>query len=225
MKTEACAGSSGVKGQPPGSAQRTPDCAASARLTDEQLWERASLGDKDSEEELLARYKESVRARARLYFMPGAEREDVVQEGMIGLFNAIRTFDPGRGASFSTYAGLCINSRILTAVRDNSGNRQQPLNSARSLDEAQLTGDGDGETLGDMIPAGPGSDPEAAALSRELERLIGPESDAFSKLEKRVLALLKEGHGYREIAEELGKSPKQIDNAIQRIRGKIRKLI
>ncbi|MBQ1907015.1 MAG: sigma-70 family RNA polymerase sigma factor [Firmicutes bacterium] len=198
---------------------------ACARLTDEQLWERASLGDKGSEEELFARYKESVRGRARLYFMPGAEREDVVQEGMIGLFNAIRTYDPSRGASFSTYAGLCINSRILTAVRDNSGNRQQPLNSARSLDEAQETGDGETSTLGERLPAGPSSDPEEAALSRELEGLIGPDSGIFSRLEKRVLALLMEGRGYRDIAEELGKSPKQIDNAIQRIRGKIRKVL
>ncbi|MBQ4506393.1 MAG: sigma-70 family RNA polymerase sigma factor [Firmicutes bacterium] len=194
-------------------------------LTDEQLWERASSGEREAEDELYSRYKESVRVKARLYFMLGAEHDDIVQEGMIGLFKAIRSYDPSRGASFATYAELCINTRIISAVKSASRNKYKPLNEAFSLDLPIGPEDEEERTLGDMIAAGPDSDPEATYLSLELEKLIGPESKSFSGFEREVLTALLEGGDYRSIAESMGKTPKQIDNAMQRIRSKIKKMI
>ena len=194
-------------------------------LKDEKLWEMASYGDREAEDELYSRYKESVRVRARLYFMLGAEHDDIVQEGMIGLFKAIRSYDPSRGASFSTYADLCIGSRIITAVRSASRDKYRPLNEAFSLDLPLDPEDEETRTLGDTIAAGPDSDPEAKYLSAEFEGLLGPENKTFSGFERKVLGAMLEGLDYREIAEALGKTPKQIDNAMQRIRNKIRKIL
>jgi len=197
-------------------------------LSDEKLWELSSEGDRDAQDELLSRYKDLVIKKARLYFMLGAEHDDIVQEGMIGLFKAIRGYDPERGASFRTFAELCVDSQILNAIKSAGRLKNMPLNSAFSLDapaEGEPGADGAaGQTLGELLPAGSESDPESAALYGELEALISGAS-GLSAMESSVLSGLLDGRDYREIAADLGKTPKQIDNAIQRIKRKLSRSI
>ncbi len=189
---------------------------------DEQLAVMAAGGSEAAADLLLARYKDTVRIKARLYYILGADRDDVVQEGMIGLFKAIESYDPSRGASFRTYAELCISRRILTAVRSAGRKKNSPLNDALSLDTPVYDAD-DSPTLGESLSAGSAGDPEADFIFRELsENLLSEDSRLLSPLERQVLALLLEGMDYRSIAAGLGKSPKQTDNAIQRIRTKLR---
>ena len=190
------------------------------QLSDEKLAEMANAGDTGAENELLERYKETARAKASLYYMLGADSEDVIQEGMVGLFNAVRSFDPSRGASFSTFANLCINRRILSAVKSAGRLKNAPLNDSLSfdlpLDEAST------QTLADRIPADSSTDPEALLLLEDLNRRILEDSDSLlSPLERQVVRGLVEGKDYRHIADELGRSPKSIDNAIQRVRKKL----
>ena len=176
-------------------------------------------------EAVLEEYKEVVRAKAGLYFMLGAEKEDLIQEGMIGLVKAYNTYDPSKGASFSTYAELCINRQLINAVKASGRQKNAPLNLAVSLDKPAGSEE-DGPSLGEMLVAGYDSDPEDQIIFEELmELLVSPEKKFLSPLEHKVLNLLLEGQKYREIADSLGKSPKQIDNAIQRIRAKINTLL
>ncbi len=193
------------------------------KVTDEELAVLVSSGDAEAGELLIKRYKDKVRAKAGLYFMLGADREDVVQEGMIGLFKAVRAYDPERGASFSTFAEHCISAQILKAVRAAGRLKHAPLNNAVSLHRP--ADGGDGQTLADTLAAGFDADPEELAVLAEAERAIGDEkSGLLSALERQVFSALREGKGYRQIAEELGRPPKSVDNAIQRIRNKIRSL-
>ncbi len=176
-------------------------------------------------EEVLEEYKETVRSKAGLYFMLGAEKDDLIQEGMIGLVKAYNTYDAAKGASFSTFADLCINRQLINAVKASGRQKYAPLNMAVSLDRP-IGDEEDAPSLGQTLVAGYDSDPEEQVLFAELmELLADPGSSFFSELEKKVLELLLEGRKYKEIAEILGKTPKQIDNAIQRIRNKINSLL
>ena len=192
--------------------------------TDEELAALASRGDTEAGEFLIHRYKNSVRAMAGLYFMLGADRDDIVQEGMIGLFKAVRGYDPSRGASFRTFADRCIRGQILKAVRSAGRQKHAPLNGALSLQDPS---DGDGsETIADTLTAGDEADPAALAVLAEVEHAINDEnSGLFSSLERQVFSGLCAGKNYREIAEELGRSPKSVDNAVQRVRAKVRTLL
>ena len=189
-------------------------------FSDEKLAEMANAGDQSAESALIERYMETARAKARLYYMLGADSEDVIQEGMVGLFQAIRHYSPERGASFRTFADLCINRRILTAVKGASRLKNSPLNNSVSFD---FPIDTDSErTIGDLLPAGDASDPELLLINGDIKRLIvNDEKGLFSALERSVIRGLAEGRDYRHIAEELGRTPKSIDNAIQRIRKKL----
>ncbi len=180
----------------------------------------ANAGDQSAESALIERYMETARAKARLYYMLGADSEDVIQEGMVGLFQAIRHYSPERGASFRTFADLCINRRILTAVKGASRLKNSPLNNSVSFD---FPIDTDSErTIGDLLTAGDSSDPELLLINGDIKRLIvNDEKGLFSALERSVIRGLAEGRDYRHIAEELGRTPKSIDNAIQRIRKKL----
>ena len=190
-------------------------------ITDEALAKKARGGDALAEEELLQRYKETVRSKAHLYFMLGSDSEDVVQEGMIGLFRAIRSFEEGRGAGFATYADRCINRQILNAITAASRQKHIPLNEALSLDRPVQ--DAASLTLGEILSAGAQTDPEALALAADTARLmLSDEAHVLSGMEREVLSHLMDGEDYREIAVTLGKSPKSIDNCIQRIRKKVR---
>ena len=190
-------------------------------LTDEQLVLMAREGSETAEEILIEKYKGLVRAKAKAYFIAGAEAEDVVQEGMIGLMKAVRSFDEGREASFKTYAGTCINNQILKAIRKAEREKNQPLNDAISLDN-HLGEKDENLTIGDILKASMFDEPEEKVIYEDtLLRLKGLSRNIFSPLEAQVLRAKIAGTNYQEIAEELGKSPKTIDNAIQRIRKKI----
>ena len=190
-------------------------------LTDEQLVLMAREGSETAEEILIEKYKGLVRAKSKAYFIAGAEAEDVVQEGMIGLMKAVRSFDPDREASFKTYASACINNQILKAIRKAEREKNQPLNDAISLDN-RLGEKEESLTVGDILRASMFDEPEEQVIYEEmLERLDSLSRQIFSPLESRVLREKLSGKNYQEIAEELGKSPKTIDNALQRIRKKI----
>ena len=190
-------------------------------LTDEQLVMMSREGSETAEEILIEKYKGLVRAKAKAYFMIGAEAEDVVQEGMIGLMKAIRSFDPDREAGFRTYAGTCISNQIIKAIRKAEREKNQPLNDAVSL--SNHLGEGEESlTVGDILKASMFDEPEEQVIYEEtLDRLGRLSRQIFSPLESQVLRKKIAGKNYQEIAEELGKSPKTIDNALQRIRKKI----
>ena len=193
-------------------------------LTDEQLVRMAREGSETAEELLIEKYKGLVRAKSKAYFIVGAESEDVVQEGMIGLVKAIRSFDEEREASFKTYAGTCINNQIIKAIKKADREKNYPLNDALSFNN--IVGKDESMTLGDVIRGSIINEPEEAVIFEEsVKRLIELSARTFSDLETQVLRGKIRGLSYQEIAEELGKSPKTIDNAIQRIRKKITNLL
>ncbi len=190
-------------------------------LTDEQLVLMAKEGSETAEEILIEKYKGLVRMKAKAYFMVGAEPEDVVQEGMIGLVKAIRNFDSEREAGFKTFASTCINNQIIKAIRKAEREKNQPLNDAISLND-QVGDKKEGLTVGDILRASMSDEPEEMLIYEDsLNRLGELSKETFSPLETQVLRGKLQGKSYQEIASELGKSPKTIDNALQRIRKKI----
>ena len=190
-------------------------------LTDEQLVLMAKEGSETAEEILIEKYKGLVRMKAKAYFMVGAEPEDVVQEGMIGLVKAIRNFDSEREAGFKTFASTCINNQIIKAIRKAEREKNQPLNDAISLND-QVGDKQEGLTVGDILRASMSNEPEEMLIYEDsLNRLGELSKETFSPLETQVLRGKLQGKSYQEIASELGKSPKTIDNALQRIRKKI----
>ncbi len=190
-------------------------------LADEQVAELSAEGDKDAAEYLLAKYKNLVRARAKQYFMAGADRDDIMQEGMIGLFKAIRDFDPTKQASFRGFAEICIRRQIITAVKTASRRKHTPLNSYISL-SMPVYEDESERTLVDMLAERESVDPEEMFLRREKAEAMEAEiNQKLSGLEQTVLSLYLGGMNYQEIAIELGRTPKSIDNALQRIKRKL----
>ena len=196
------------------------------KLTDEQLAELAQKGDSEAEELLINRYKNIVSSRASIYYIIGGDRDDVIQEGMIGLFKAIRSYKADGGSTFSNYAYMCISRQIVSAIRAASREKHSPLNDAVSLDQPVVWDASFYNTLADVIPAGANSDPENIVAKTELlESIIGQKNVSFSKLEHATIKYLTQGKTYREIAALTYKTPKQIDNAIQRIRAKLEKAL
>lgn len=190
-------------------------------LTDEQLVLMAQEGSETAEEILIEKYKGLVRARSKAYFIVGGDSEDVIQEGMIGLMRAVRSFDPEREASFKTYAGICVSNQIIKAIRRAEREKNQPLNDAISLDN-HLGEKDENLTIGDILKASMFDEPEEKVIYEDtLERLGQISKNIFSPLESEVLKAKISGKTYQEIARDLGKSPKAIDNALQRIRKKI----
>ncbi|HVE63844.1 MAG TPA: RNA polymerase sporulation sigma factor SigH [Mycobacteriales bacterium] len=188
---------------------------------DPDLVEAARAGDDVAMAELLTRYRGLASSVARSYFIIGGDSGDVVQEGMIGLYKAIRDFQPDRGASFRGFAELCVTRQIITAVKAATRRKHDPLRSCLSLD-APTDVDADGGVLGDLIPAGRGTDPEEQALSAaSIHRLQHYLAGTLSDLEVDVLQLLVDGRSYAEIAASVGRHTKAVDNAIQRLRRKI----
>ena len=194
-------------------------------LTDEQLVALVREGDAEAEEFLLTKYKEIVLSRAAIYYIVGGERDDVVQEGMIGLVKAIRSYKEGSGSTFANFAYICITRQIISAVRSATREKHSPLNDAISLDQPVSGSDDPDSTYADLISAGDSSDPAEIAVKTELLNIImGGKNVSFSKLEHATIKYLTQGKNYREIADLTGKTPKQIDNAIQRIRAKLQDL-
>ena len=192
-----------------------------ANLSDEELVELSASGDRRATEHLLSKYKNLVKNRAKAYFLVGADRDDIVQEGMIGLFKAIRDFDITKQASFLGFAEVCIKRQIITAVKASTRQKHLPLNSYISLSDPVYE-DNPELSLLDKIAQRDSVGPEEMFLRREMAEHIGTEiENKLSSLEKTVLSLYLSGMNYQEIAIELNRTPKSIDNALQRIKRKL----
>lgn len=193
-------------------------------LTDEQLITMAQEGSETAEEILIEKYKSFAIANAQPYFIAGADNDDLVQEGMIGLFKAIRSFDMTKDAKFKTFAGTCINNQILNAIKKANSRRNQVLNESVSMSNSAEQDES--LTLGDILVAPSDDEPEkSVVLSEMLEHLNKDSEGVFSPLERQVLILKMQGHSYQEIAKLLGKTPKSIDNALTRIKEKVTKIL
>ena len=185
-------------------------------MTDEELIDQLREGDRQVMDYICDKYKNLVRSKAKSMYILGGDSEDLIQEGMLGLFKAVRDYKPGKEASFATFAGLCIDRQMYSAVASSQRQKHQPLNSFVSLSEPVSEQElrlVDEET------------PEEIMISRE--NVIGMHErikERLSKFEYQVLELYLKGYDYTQIAEKLGKQPKAIDNALQRIRSKVREV-
>ena len=189
-------------------------------LEDEQIAELARSGNHKASEYLLKKYRSFVEAKARSYFLAGAEREDVVQEGMIGLYKAIRDFCPQKGVRFRSFAQLCVTRQIITAVKSANRGKHVPLNEYISLQRI-ICSDND-YSLIDVVADSRSTDPEQMMIRRRMfQSLRHLESDEMSSLEHGVMMQYLEGRSYQEIARDLGCSSKTIDNALQRAKRKM----
>ncbi len=194
-------------------------------MTDETIVEIARTGDIDAQEYLINKYKNYVRAKARTYFLLGGDKEDLIQEGMIGMYKAIRDFRSDKLSSFRAFAELCITRQIITAIKTATRQKHIPLNSYVSLNKPIYDEDSD-RTLLDVITGNKVTDPEELIISREefseIEEKMG---ELLSSLEWKVLMYYLEGKSYQEIAEDLGRHVKSIDNALQRVKRKLEKYL
>ena len=185
-------------------------------IKDEELISRFKNGESEILDYLMEKYKNMVRKKARTMFLIGGENDDLIQEGMIGLFKAVRDYQPDRDAAFQTFASICVDRQIYNAILSSNRQKHQPLNSYISLSEQ----DGENEEhLGDNW----GENPESIIIDQENVQDLEQEITAtLSPMENQVLEYYLAGNGYGEIAQIMGKTPKSIDNALQRIRTKIR---
>lgn len=207
-----------------------PNAQAEARLSfnpasDEEVIRDAKTGDGQALEFLINKYKSFVRAKARTYFLIGADREDIIQEGMIGLYKAIRDFRGDKLSSFRAFAELCITRQIITAIKTATRQKHIPLNSYVSLNKPIFDEESD-RTLLDIISEESVSDPEEMMINREefagIEVKMG---EILSGLEWQVLSLYLQGRTYQEISVELRRHVKSIDNALQRVKRKLEKYL
>ncbi len=191
------------------------------QFNDEELIEMVHQGNTDALDYLITRYRLLVRAKARSYFLIGADKEDIVQEGMIGLYKAIRDFKGDKLASFRAFAELCITRQIITAIKTATRQKHIPLNSYISLDKPIFDEESD-RTLMDVLTGAIMDDPEELMIHREefgyLEEKM---SEILSELERQVLALYLDGQSYHEISAKLNRHVKSIDNALQRVKRKL----
>ena len=196
-----------------------------ADLADEQVVGQAQQGDSVAIEFLLSKYKNFVRSKARSYFLIGADHEDIVQEGMIGLFKAIRDYQSERLSSFRAFAELCITRQIITAIKTATRQKHVPLNSYVSLNKPIYDEESD-RTLMDVIVEGRAQNPEELIIGREnLVSIRDRVDQVLSPLEQDVLNAYLDGKSYQEIADKLGRHVKSIDNALQRVKRKLEKFL
>ncbi|MFD1408390.1 RNA polymerase sporulation sigma factor SigH [Kroppenstedtia eburnea] len=194
-------------------------------MADEELVEYVRADDGAALEQLINKYKNFVRAKARSYFLIGADHEDIVQEGMIGLFKAIRDFRGDKLASFKAFAELCITRQIITAIKTATRQKHIPLNSYVSLDKPIYDEDSD-RTLMDILTGGRASDPEELYINQEeFDDIEDKMSQILSDLERQVLMLYLDGRSYQEIAIDLKRHVKSIDNALQRVKRKLERYL
>lgn len=190
-------------------------------LTDEEVVAAARQGDAEATEYLLRKYRSLVEGKARAYFLIGADHEDVIQEGMIGLYKAIRDFKDNRPSRFKAFAELCVTRQIITAIKTATRQKHVPLNSYVSLNRPVFEEDPEGMLM-DVIPDSQALDPETVVLNQEISEYLQEEAQKdLSPLEYRVLTCYLERKSYREMADELGCQTKSIDNALQRAKRKI----
>lgn len=195
-------------------------------LADEFLISEYRKDSTDVMDYLMEKYKPMVRRKARAMYLLGGENEDLIQEGMIGLMKAVRSFDDSQGASFASFAELCVSRQMYSAIEASKRKKHMPLNSYVSIYEENDNGDDVQLPLIDTIEGSREDDPEVMYFGRQyVEAMIEKLQDSLSPMENHVLYLHMMGTDYRRIAEILEKSPKSIDNALQRIRGKAEKLL
>jgi RNA polymerase sporulation-specific sigma factor len=196
---------------------------AQRELEDLQLVLKARNGDSVAMDQLMRRYTGFVRLKASSYFLAGGDSEDLIQEGLVGLYKAVRDFRPDKETSFRSFAELCVTRQIITAIKTATRFKHSPLNSYVSFSHTPAGQDPDGDcTLGDALPGSAVNDPAICVIStEELQSLVGCLGSTLSPLESDALRLYLEGSSYEEMAVELACDTKTIDNALQRVKRKI----
>lgn len=200
-----------------------------SRLTDytafaeEDVVLMAQKGDEAASEYIISKYRTLAKTKSHIYFIAGGDPDDVIQEGMIGIFKAIRDFDPGRDAGFRTFAELCINRQIVTAIKAANRQKYKILNESVSIDYREPGSDGDDAgSLSDSMKSGEDTNPESMTLMREVVSYLKANGEnIFSPMENLVWNETLKGKTYMEIAREYGKTPKAVDNALQRVKKKV----
>lgn len=197
------------------------------RMTDEQLLCDYKNGNQEIMDYLMVKYKSMVRKKARAMYLLGGENEDLIQEGMIGLIKAVRDFDVTQKTSFSSFAELCVSRQMYSAIEASNRKKHLPLNSYVSLyEDSEEVGEGRSLPLIDTIESSKENDPEVLYFGKEYTEAFAEQlKELPSPLENHVLYLHLMGTDYRTIAELLGKSPKSVDNALQRIKTKAQKIL
>lgn len=197
------------------------------RMTDEQLLCDYKNGNQEIMDYLMVKYKSMVRKKARAMYLLGGENEDLIQEGMIGLIKAVRDFDVTQKTSFSSFAELCVSRQMYSAIEASNRKKHLPLNSYVSLyEDSEQVGEGRSLPLIDTIESSKENDPEVLYFGKEYTEAFAEQlKELLSPLENHVLYLHWMGTDYRTIAELLGKSPKSVDNALQRIKTKAQKIL
>lgn len=192
---------------------------------DEDVVTMAQQGNAQAEEYLMDKFKPLVKARSRAYFLIGADSEDIIQEGMIGLYKAVRDFNGERNTSFCGFAELCVNRQMITAIKAATRYKHQPLNSYISLNKPVFDDDSD-QTYIDLLQEGELLNPEALFIGQENKDFIESQMvKNLSGFETKVLALYLQGRSYFEIAKSLKKNEKSIDNALQRVKKKMERFL
>lgn len=195
-----------------------------ASFSDEDLAVLAQQGSDKALDFLLSKYFVYVRSKSLSYYIVGADRDDIIQEGMIGLFKAVRDFSSERGVSFKTFADVCVTRQIITAVKNASRQKHAPLNFYVSLNKSVSDEDED-STLSDILGQAKDSNPEEILIKKENANILGSEmSRLLSQFELLVLTLYLQGNSYQDIGKMIGKTPKSVDNALQRIKKKFEKI-
>ena len=188
-------------------------------MTDEKLSTMAQSGDKNAVNELLTRYKSLINKISRSYFLVGGDIEDIIQEGMIGLYKAIMNYNSEKNASFKTFASTCIKNQIQSAIRVASSEKNKVLSTAMSFQDQNT--DEDDEEMEIMLPSTIPS-PDDKVLEREnVKEIFQVIKESLSELEQKVLVLYLKGYNYNEISEKMNISKKSIDNALSRIKNKL----
>ena len=197
------------------------------RMTDEQLLCDYKKGNQEIMDYLMVKYKSMVRKKARAMYLLGGENEDLIQEGMIGLIKAVRDFDLTQKTSFSSFAELCVSRQMYSAIEASNRKKHLPLNSYVSLyEDSEQVGEGRSLPLIDTLESSKENDPEVLYFGKEYTEAFAEQlKELLSPLENHVLYLHLMGTDYRTIAELLGKSPKSVDNALQRIKTKAQKIL
>jgi RNA polymerase sporulation-specific sigma factor len=205
-----------------GTAQKSPQ-KAQRELEDLQLVLKAANGSSAAMDQLIRRYTSFVRLKASSYFLAGGDSDDLIQEGLVGLYKAVRDFRPDKETSFRSFAELCVTRQIITAIKTATRLKHAPLNTYVSFSHTPAGQESESEcSLGDALPASHVHEPAVKVVStEELQSLVGCLSTSLSPLEADALRLYLEGSSYDQMAEQLGCDTKTIDNALQRVKRKI----
>jgi RNA polymerase sporulation-specific sigma factor len=200
-----------------------PKSNSEVELDDHYLIALAKQGKKDAYDKIVRRYHGFVRLKASSYFLIGGDSDDLIQEGLVGLYKAVRDYRADRESSFRNFAELCITRQIITAVKTSTRNKHTPLNEYVSFSQTPAASGGDGDpTLDELLPGPTAHDPANQVIStEELHSLVACLSSVLSELESSVLSLYLDGYSYESIAERLACDTKTVDNALQRVKRKV----